>query len=158
EVGDVVTHVGVVEITSDEKLARAFATALLDGTPLSLGTADGKRIELPATTLPDTSRPVHPTQVYASINAALLGWFLWSYYPFRRRDGEVIALLLTLYPIARFLLEMIRTDEGSFMGTQLSISQNISLVLLALMVPAWIWLLRQSPRRTDQLAGVGRGA
>src|SRR5690606_15834824 len=102
---------------------------------------------LPATALPERSRPVHPTQVYAAINAGLLGWFLWSYYPARRRDGEVVGLLLTLYPLGRFLLEAIRTDEGSFLGTGLSISQNISLVLLAAMAMFWWYLLRQPPGR-----------
>jgi phosphatidylglycerol:prolipoprotein diacylglycerol transferase len=158
EVGDVVTHLGGVKVENEHHAAQAFAAALTDVTPLTLTTADGKTIELPPTELPATSRPVHPTQIYASINAALLGWFLWCYYPFRRRDGEVIALLLTLYPMARFLLEMIRTDEGSFLGTQLSISQNVSLILLALMVPAWIWLLRHPSRPTQQLASTTAGA
>ena len=60
-----------------------------------------------------------------------MGWLLWAYFPFRRRDGELIALLLTIHPITRFLLEIIRTDEPAVFGTGLSISQNISILLLA---------------------------
>jgi phosphatidylglycerol:prolipoprotein diacylglycerol transferase len=86
---------------------------------------------------------VHPTQWYGAVNAALLGGLLWTYYPFRRRDGEVIAMLLTLYPIARFLLEMIRVDEASFMGTGLSISQNVSIVLFVAAMALWAYLYRQ---------------
>ena len=93
--------------------------------------------------VPSRSLLVHPTQIYSSINAALLAWFLWSYYPFRRRDGEVAALLLTIYPIARFLIEIIRVDESAIFGTGLSISQNLSVGLLVLMVGGWYWLLRQ---------------
>ena len=147
EVGDKITHLGGQAISSGRDAAEQFAVALHDAVPLTLRTDDGKTVELPATPLPEKSRPVHPTQIYAAINAGLLGWFLWSFYPFRRRDGEVIALLLTLYPLARFLLEMIRTDEGSFMGTGLSISQNVSLLLLAAMIPAWILLLKQPHQR-----------
>ncbi len=152
EVGDQVAALGGQPVASAGEAAAVFAKALNEAAPLALRTADGKSIGLPAIPLPDKSRPVHPTQIYAAINAGLLGWFLWSFYPFRRRDGEVIALLLTLYPIGRFLLEMIRTDEGSFMGTSLSISQNVSLVLLALMIPAWFLLLRQPRRRTFDTA------
>ncbi|MCG8584518.1 MAG: prolipoprotein diacylglyceryl transferase, partial [Pirellulales bacterium] len=56
------------------------------------------------------SRAVHPTQVYSSINAALICLLMLAVYPYRMRDGQVIALMLTIYPITRFLLEIIRTD------------------------------------------------
>ena len=39
--------------------------------------------------------------------------------------------MLSLYAVSRFLLEMIRTDEGAIFGTGLTISQNVSLLLLA---------------------------
>lgn len=103
---------------------------------------------LPAN-LPTRSLPVHPTQIYSSIDAALLCWFLWSYYPFRRRDGEVTALMLTIHPISRFLLEMIRIDESAVFGTGLSISQNISILLLIATAIGWVFLLRQTPRRAS---------
>ena len=52
---------------------------------------------------------------------------MWFYYPFRRHSGEVLALLLILYPLGRFLLEIIRTDEGGQFGTALTISQWVSI-------------------------------
>jgi phosphatidylglycerol:prolipoprotein diacylglycerol transferase len=108
--------------------------------------ADGAAITLAAVTPPPRSLPVHPTQIYSAITAALLAWVLWSFYPLRRRDGEVTALMITLYPIARFLLEMIRVDEPSVFGTGLSISQNISVGLLAIALGLWIWLIKR-PRQ-----------
>jgi phosphatidylglycerol:prolipoprotein diacylglycerol transferase len=72
---------------------------------------------------------------------------LLAYYPFRRRDGEVIALLLTLYPVSRFLLEYIRKDEGGQFGTNLTISQNVSLLMLAGVAVLWYYILRR-PRGT----------
>ncbi|MCA9239714.1 MAG: prolipoprotein diacylglyceryl transferase [Planctomycetales bacterium] len=89
------------------------------------------------------SLPVHPTQLYSALNAVLLSWLCWAFYAFRRRDGEVIGLLLALYPISRLLLETIRTDESDFLGTSLSISQNVSIVLLLLVAVYWAWLVRQ---------------
>lgn len=106
---------------------------------------DGHTIDIPAITLPERSRPVHPTQLYSAIDGAILGWLLWSFYPFRRRDGEAIALLLTIHPITRFLLEIIRTDEPAVFGTGLTISQNVSLGLLACGAGLW-WYLSQQPR------------
>lgn len=100
--------------------------------------ADGSHL-----TAVSRSLPVHPTQLYSALNGALLAWLCWSFYAFRRRDGEVIGLLLALYPISRFLLEMIRIDESDFQGTGLSISQNVSIVLLVLVVIYWAWLIRQ---------------
>lgn len=93
--------------------------------------------------LPKRSRPVHPTQIYSSINAALLCLVVWFAYPFRRRHGEILFLLLTLYSIARSLLEAIRKDEAGQFGTTLTISQLVSLGVLSVCVGFWIWLLRQ---------------
>ena len=101
--------------------------------PLELTTDQGPvTIRLPA--LPARSRPAHPTQLYAAVGAAILCWLLWCYYPFRRRDGEVFALLLTLYPVMRFLEETIRVDEPGQFRTSFSISQWISVLLLAAVV------------------------
>ena len=90
------------------------------------------------------SLPVHPTQIYSTINAALIAWLLWAFFPFRSRDGEVVALMLTVYPISRFLLEMIRTDEIIFFGTGMSISQNLSVVLIVAALIGW-GVLRTKP-------------
>jgi len=91
------------------------------------------------------SRPVHPTQLYSSINGALLCLLLLAYAPFRRRDGELIALMLTVYPITRYLIEDIRTDEAAVFGTGLSISQNVSIGVLIAAGVLWWWVLRQQP-------------
>lgn len=112
------------------------------GLPLQLETDAGQDFELSAIR-PLRSWPVHPTQIYSAINAALLAWVLWSFYPYRRRDGEVIALLVLLYPISRFLLEKIRIDESAVFGTGLSISQNISIVLFVAAIAFWTYLWNQ---------------
>jgi phosphatidylglycerol:prolipoprotein diacylglycerol transferase len=90
--------------------------------------------------LPSQSEPVHPTQIYSAINAACLCLLMWAYYPFRRRDGEMIALLLTVYPVTRFLLEWIRTDESGRLGTPFTISQLVSILLFLSAVGLWGFL------------------
>ena len=89
------------------------------------------------------SLPVHPTQLYAACDAALLAALACAFTPLARRPGAVFALVLTLHPLSRLLLEAIRIDEPPALGTPLSISQLVSLVLLALAVALWGWLSRQ---------------
>jgi phosphatidylglycerol:prolipoprotein diacylglycerol transferase len=94
-----------------------------------------------ANSLPRT-RPVHPTQIYSAINAALICLLMIAVYPYRTRDGQVIALMLTIYPITRFLLEIIRQDESPVFGSGMSISQNVSMMLICGIVGLWIYVLR----------------
>lgn len=141
--GDVVTHVAGKPIKNLGDAAAELFRAMGMEKPIGIKIAGRDEITLPAQRLPQRSLPVHPTQLYSAINAGLIALFLWSYYPARRRDGEVFALLITIYPVSRFLLEKIRVDETSFFGTGLSISQNVSLLLLALVAALWIYLWRQ---------------
>jgi phosphatidylglycerol:prolipoprotein diacylglycerol transferase len=92
------------------------------------------------------SLPVHPTQLYSAIDALILCFLLLAYDPFRRRDGALTALMITVYPITRFLIESIRTDEAAIWGTPFTISQNISLGLLAVAIGLWIYILRRPPK------------
>lgn len=92
--------------------------------------------------LPPRSQPVHPTQLYASVNAALLAWLLWNAYPYRRRDGQVLGWLLVLYPLTRYILEIVRTDEPGRFGTNLSISQWVSLLMISCAISLLIYLSR----------------
>jgi prolipoprotein diacylglyceryltransferase len=78
----------------------------------------------------------------------LICLFLLTLEPFLPLNGYLFATWITVYPPARFLLEVIRTDEGSFAGTGLTISQNMSLVLSLLAIGFWVYLWR---RKTDRL-------
>lgn len=93
--------------------------------------------------LPERSLPVHPTQIYSAIDAALLALVLWFFYPFRRHDGEVIALMLTLHPISRFLLEVVRIDEPGAFNTPFTISQLVGFLFLACAVALWLFIERR---------------
>jgi phosphatidylglycerol:prolipoprotein diacylglycerol transferase len=85
------------------------------------------------------SLPVHPTQLYSALDALVLLLLLSAYYPLRRRDGEVIGLLMLTYPITRFAIEYLRNDEGVFFAG-MTISQTISVALLLGGFAYWAWL------------------
>ncbi len=149
ETGDEITVINDVA-AMPSAAARTFLAALRDETSLELSTSRGPRT-IAAMATPPRSLPVHPAQVYSAVDAALLGAVLWLYYPYRRRDGEVMALMLMIHPISRFLLEAIRVDEHAVWGTGLSISQNLSIVIFAIGVGMWV-SLRRSQARPNALA------
>ena len=139
--GDRVVAVGERKVESGIDAHAALVRVYRGGAALDVYVAGDEAPRHWTLPVREWSHPIHPTQLYSSLNGFVLCLLLWAYYPFRRRDGEVIALLMTLYAITRFVIEIIRTDEGSFAGTGLTISQNISLGLLALAVALWITIL-----------------
>jgi phosphatidylglycerol:prolipoprotein diacylglycerol transferase len=131
------------EVSTLDEAQEELVDAFLANKTLELTTAHGIRRFSALPGSHEHSQPVHPTQLYSAIDAFLLCLFLIAYYPYRQQDGEVTALTLTIHAISRFLLEIIRTDEGPVFGTGLSISQNISLVVLAIGIGLWIYILRR---------------
>jgi phosphatidylglycerol---prolipoprotein diacylglyceryl transferase len=85
---------------------------------------------------------LHPTQIYSAIDGLVLFLLLTAYYPLRKRDGEVMGLLLLTYPVTRFLVEHLRNDEGIF-AAGMTISQLISVGLFTFGVAYWISLSRR---------------
>lgn len=124
-----------VERRPIETVAQAQAALVAHARPdaellvWTMGDPVARWMRLPGTLPP--SRPVHPAQLYSAIDGMLLAWVLWAFTPWHRRDGAVFALYLCLYPVSRFLQEIIRTDEGAIGSTGLTISQNVSLAILA---------------------------
>lgn len=76
------------------------------------------------------SLPVHPTQIYESaFSLAIAAFCVFFVLPRKRYDGQVFAAFLVLYPVARFLVEILRRDaRGGALG--LSTSQLIGLGLV----------------------------
>ncbi|MEI6540716.1 MAG: prolipoprotein diacylglyceryl transferase, partial [Planctomycetota bacterium] len=87
--------------------------------------SQGRIIENPISTI-----PLHPTQLYSSIAAFVLASILAWYFRRRRFDGAVLALGWIIYPINRFVLETLRDDEGTRLGTMFTFSQLVSIGLL----------------------------
>lgn len=120
----------------------ALATASKPGDRVTIYTAD--RAEPATFTLVGAARrslAVHPVQLYAALDALLLCAFLLAYAPFKRREGELFAWMITIHPVFRFLEEVLRTDEQNVWGTNMHISQNISVLMLAAGIGLWCYML-----------------
>lgn len=89
-------------------------------------------VSVPVSKLPARSLPVHPTQIYSCLNALFLSVLLWCFWHYRKSDGEVFALMLILYPVGRFLIEIIRNDESGQFGTEFTISQWVSVMTIVI--------------------------
>ena len=61
---------------------------------------------------------------------------------------------MSVYPVPRFCIESLRTDEPPVFGTALSIAQNVSVVLLICAAALWFYVLR----RPKENAFAGREA
>jgi phosphatidylglycerol:prolipoprotein diacylglycerol transferase len=138
--GNVVTSINGAAVRS---LASARQQLSEPTHSYEFATADGRILRWTIDAPPLRSVPVHPAQLYAAIDAGLLAMFLWFFFPFRRRDGEVFALLITLHPISRFVLETIRSDEPGQFGTNWTISQWLSVAILACACALWAYIERQ---------------
>lgn len=104
-----------------------LATIFPAGSPPSLAHGDGLH----------ASPALHPTQIYSSIQGAILALLLW--HAGRRlalRPGRTFALFLGLYSVGRSLVESIRGDHGVAAG-EWTVSQMASILALAL--GAWLW-------------------
>jgi len=103
------------------------------------------------------SLPVHPTQLYSSAYGAFLCFILYLYwrrsqnadkFPNLRRafakPGCTFGLMCILYGIGRFFMEFLRDDNPiEFDG--ITISQNISIVLIVLGVASMIIFEKMKP-------------
>jgi len=143
--GDVLRRINDYSVQSAGQAHEVLARLFREQRPLIIETEDGRRLKLPATPIPTRSLPVHPTQLYSSANGLVLCLFLLAYAPFCRRDGALWATFLILYPVTRFLLEMIRVDEPGVLGTGLTISQVISLIVLLCATAFWAYVLSKPP-------------
>jgi phosphatidylglycerol:prolipoprotein diacylglycerol transferase len=103
----------------------------------------GHRVRIPIPDPLPRSAPVHPTQLYSTIDALVLCLFLLAFDPFKRRDGQLLALFLTLYPVNRVLMECIRTDEPGVWGTPLTGAQFVSIGIFIGAAGLWWYLLRR---------------
>lgn len=96
---------------------------------------------------PSKALPVHPTQIYSSVNAFIIFCILLVVAKYARRDGIVLGVGMLLYPINRFCLELLRTDEESFCGSGLTVSQCVSVGIIILGVLVLLKTFLTPPRR-----------
>ena len=84
--------------------------------------------------------PLHPSQLYESVAAFLIFFFLLWLAPRKRFHGQLTLAYVALYSVVRFGLEFLRGDpeRGTWFGGLLSTSQILAIALLlgaALVLP-----------------------
>jgi phosphatidylglycerol:prolipoprotein diacylglycerol transferase len=67
-------------------------------------TIDHKTVRLSQNQLPGWSLPVHPSQIYSSIDALLLCLLILAFQPWLPRDGQAFLLAVLLHSVSRFTL------------------------------------------------------
>jgi phosphatidylglycerol---prolipoprotein diacylglyceryl transferase len=123
---------------------QAIEDAFFEAQPLEIQAEGRPVVKIAAIAAPpERSLPVQPSQPLSTIDALLLCLLLLAYDPFRRRDGELFAIMMSVYPVTRFLIEGLRSDEAAVFGTSMSIAQCVSLLLLACAAALWFYILRQ---------------
>lgn len=86
---------------------------------------------------------LHPTQLYSALDGFLIGALTYWYFAHRRRNGECLAVALMIYPVTRFVIEILRNDEGGQLGTSLTISQCVSIGVFIVNLAFMYWLSRR---------------
>lgn len=138
-------HIASINGVAVDSLSRAQQLLASSQSGFEIATDDGRVARWTTPPAPPRSVPIHAAQLYAAIDAGLLACFLWLFFPYRTRDGEVFAVLLTVHPISRFLIEMIRSDEPKY---PLTVSQWLSIGLFLAGIALWI-AIERGPRRCN---------
>jgi phosphatidylglycerol:prolipoprotein diacylglycerol transferase len=91
------------------------------------------------------SNPVKPSQALGIANALILACLLAMFFRLRSREGQVFALLAIMYPITRFIEELIRDDNAhDLLRGVLTHNQYTSVGLFAVGI-AMMFILRLVP-------------
>jgi len=95
--------------------------------------------------------PIHPTQLYSSLNGFGLLVILLLFLKFhgKRFHGQIFAIFISLYSIFRFLVEFIRGDAGRGIYFGLYTSQIISIGLFFLGIGILIRFWRSKPHQLE---------
>jgi phosphatidylglycerol---prolipoprotein diacylglyceryl transferase len=148
QTGDRIVRVDGQEVVSDNSLASYLGKLWPRGKndlSLSILRSEGARPGVTQLkTLPAFSPwtiGLHPTQVYETISMVLLLGVMLLYWPFRRRDGELMVIFMLGYAVHRFLDELLRDDPRGKLFAGMTISENGSILLLiaglVLLVVLW---------------------
>lgn len=82
---------------------------------------------------------VHPTFLYESLwNLAVLCFMMW-YRKRKKFNGEMLLIYLFGYGLGRVWIEGLRTDQLRISGTQIAVSQVLSLVLVVVSAYLFVW-------------------
>ncbi|MGB7327051.1 MAG: prolipoprotein diacylglyceryl transferase family protein [Rubripirellula sp.] len=107
-------------------------------------TVDGRRHRWAPDQLPMQALPVQPAQAISSVSSLLLCLGLCGLSLIHFRDGTIMMVGFGSYAVLRFGMELIRVDEAGQFGTNLSISQWVSVIVLGFSLAGLVWIYRSS--------------
>lgn len=151
EPGFRITHINGYEMPFYESAVDFLATVHRTNGRLSI-----KFVDMPEPVEWETSEPEVKPVVATQLLSALSALFVWGFILiierlFLRHDGQTFAVLLFLYPLSRFMLEIVRVDESGQFGTALTISQWVSIALMSAGVGLFIYVTRTKPGRMETI-------
>ena len=111
--------------------------------PGAIAEVDGRDYYWPPDQLPDRALPVQAAQLISSGSSLILCGFLCGLSLWFRREGAIMMIGLASYAVLRFVLEIVRVDEAGQFGTALSISQWVSICVLASTSIGLVWVYRR---------------
>ena len=88
--------------------------------------------------------PTQPTPVYEQLWLIVVIVLVWRIEPRLKTPGMAFLLYLGLYSFGRFFISFYRVNNILFLG--LREAQIVALIVLALIVPAALWLRRRESR------------
>ena len=101
---------------------------------------DGQRYRWSPDDLPSSALPVYPAQIISSLTGLTMCLLLCALSRIRLKDGMLMMVGFAAYAVLRFGLEIVRVDELGQFGTELSISQIVSLVVFSLAIAGVLWI------------------
>ncbi len=108
--------------------------------------------------------PVHPTELYESGGAVLLGLLFYlllrrarraekaGHYPFLTKPGSIFSLMFICYGVMRFIIEGLR-DDNPFEIDHLTISQLLGIGLVILGVVCLVFFTLAKPEQIPGQSG-----
>ena len=96
--------------------------------------------------------PLHPVQLYSSLNNLMIFTLLWYFRQWKKYDGQVFLIYIFLYGITRSFLEVFRGDDrGDFLFGLFSVSQVLGLSIAGIAVMMLLYKYRTKISRDFKL-------
>jgi phosphatidylglycerol:prolipoprotein diacylglycerol transferase len=97
--------------------------------------------------LAPTGVPLHPTQIYSSLNGLLIFAVLVGLRRLKRFEGQIFWTYVLLYGVSRSIIEFFRGDDrGTLVSAMISTSQIIGVAMAAIAIAMLIMLRPRNAR------------
>lgn len=138
---DTIGTVAAIDDESDRDVAREAIRSAIQVR------IEGDRFRWGPDELPGRALPVRAAQLWSSLSAAVMAGLLLVVSRWRWRPGVLMFAGFAGYAVVRFVLEIVRVDEAGRFGTELSISQWVSILVFFVSVAFVVRLASRGDRQ-----------